>query len=246
MPDFLKLMLPVFLFPTDYSEMLKKLAGLLFWETYIVTFVLRALPDIDQALSAIETYGKIGEALSNIENYESFNISGIAIALFVAGLAYMFQLHDRVSDLFGIRQRFDIAHILKPLARMTGANLSESQLGKLSENRDPIMRMVFYKYASSKATSPLVDKHDIHHALNAWSWYWMSIEAVVLLLVAAIICLSFGAMKFALGFGLFMAGYLVVGTLQYLRLPGYAQPQIDSIAANSEAAAFIKREFDAL
>lgn len=246
MTDFLKLLLPVFLFPTDYSEMMKKLASLLFWETYIVTFILRELPDIDQTLSALETYGKIGEALSNIENYQSLNIGGIAIAMGVAGLAYMFQLHDRVSDLFRIRQRFDIAHILRPLAKLTGANLSKSQLVKLSVNRDTMMRKVFYKYASSKADAPLVDKHDIHHALNAWSWYWMFIEGVVLLLAATVICLSFGAKNFALGFGLVLVGDLVVGRIQYSRLPRYARPQIESIAADGQAAAAIKREFDAL
>lgn len=246
MTDLLKFLLPVFLFPTDYSEMMKKLASLLFWETYIVTFFLRELPEIDQTLSALETYGKIGEALSSFENYGSFNFAGIAISIIVAGLAYIFHLHDRVSDLFKIRHRFDLACILRPLAELTGATLSETQLDKLSANRHPMMRKVFYKYTSSKANYPLVDKHDIHHALNAWSWYWMFIEAAVLLLAAAILCLSLGAKHFAFGFGLLLVGDLVLGRIQYSRLHLYARPQIDSIAADGRAAAAVKREFDAL
>jgi hypothetical protein len=164
MGDILKAMVPIFSVPTNYNDVLKKLAGFLFYDALIATFLLRGIPEIDAFLRKIESYGAIGDAPSTIPNYSRLNLSGFAIALLVAGIGYWLQLHDRISDLFAIRRRFDDSAILLPLAVMTGVKLSPIQLNALRVNRDTIMQTVFYKYASSRADKPLVDKHDIEHA----------------------------------------------------------------------------------
>jgi hypothetical protein len=46
--DIFKLLLPVFLSPKNYDEMLKKLAAFLFYETWLMTFVLRGIPIVEQ------------------------------------------------------------------------------------------------------------------------------------------------------------------------------------------------------
>ena len=89
--DFLKLLLPVFLSPTNYSEMLKKLGSFLFYEVWLATFFLREIPNIDAAFRSVETFGHVGSALALIPGHEKINISGLAIALSVAAISYSIQ-----------------------------------------------------------------------------------------------------------------------------------------------------------
>src|SRR5271166_1793374 len=107
MGDFVKLLFPVVLTPTTYAELLKKLAACLFYEIWVVTFLLRGIPSIDDAFHAVENYGRLGIALATLPAYDKLNLAGAATALLVAGFSYAVQLHDRVSDLFMIRHRFD-------------------------------------------------------------------------------------------------------------------------------------------
>jgi len=93
-----------------------------------------------------------------------------------AWISYSLRLHDRISDLFGIRARFDRNYILLPLAILTGSQLSAFQLNRMGANRDSLMRRVFYRYASTRAERPLVDRHDIEAAIEIWSWYWVLVE----------------------------------------------------------------------
>ena len=243
MGDFLRLLLPIFVI-RSYSDMLRKLASFLFYETWVVTFVLRGIPPIDEAFS--RSYGKIGSALSVIPNADKLNLIGLGVALVVAGAGYFLQLHDRASDVLGIRKRFDRVCILVPLALMVGAKLTPEKIDRLDVSRDTVMRDVFYKYASSRAENPLVDKHDIEHALSGWSWYWVFIEAILLLLVSSVVAISFGAYEMSASFVLLaMLCWLLAG-MQRVRLYRYARPQVEAIAGNANAAAAVKAVFDAL
>lgn len=240
MGDILKAMVPIFAVPTNYNEVLKRLAGFLFYDTLIGTFLLRGIPEIDTFLRKIESYGAIGAALSTIPNYSKLNLSGLAIALLVAGIGYWLQLHNRISDFFAIRRRFDESAILLPLAVMTGAKLSPTQLNSLRANRETVMHLVFYKYASSRADKPLVDKHDIEHALGAWSWYWAFIEAITVFAICGVIALFFWNLPLVSGFIVISAILWLLALLQFRRLERYARPQVETIAANTEAAAEVK------
>jgi len=240
MGDILKAMVPIFAVPTNYNEVLKRLAGFLFYDTLIGTFLLRGIPDIDTFFHKIETHGAIGEALSTIPNYSKINLSGFAIALLVAGIGYWLQLHDRISDLFAIRCRFDESSILLPLAVMTGAKLSPTQLNALRINRNTIMQAVFYRYASSRADKPLVDKHNIEHALGAWSWYWAFLEAITVFSICGIIALYFWDLPLVSGFLVISAILWLLAMLQFRRLERYARPQVEAIATNAEAAAEVR------
>jgi signal transduction histidine kinase len=108
------------------------------------------------------------------------------------------------------------------------------------------MRAVFYKYASSSAEKPLVDKHDIQHALNVWSWFWVLVEAVTYFGTGAIIAWWLGPRALARAFSIIVVVLLITALLLRLRLPRYARPQIDCIAADPTATADIKKVFDAL
>jgi hypothetical protein len=93
MADIFKLLLPVFLSPKNYDEMLKKLAAFLFYETWLMTFVLRGIPIVDTAFRSVESFEALGTALSTIPNHEKLNLGGFAVALLIAGLSYAIQLH---------------------------------------------------------------------------------------------------------------------------------------------------------
>src|SRR5437016_5152666 len=114
MGDILKVIVPILLAPTNYNEVLKKLAAFLFYDTLLAIFLLRGIPQIDTFLHEVESYKKIGDALSTIPNYTNLNLSGFGIALLVAGIGFWLQLHDRISNLFAIRRRFDEHSILLP------------------------------------------------------------------------------------------------------------------------------------
>ena len=105
---------------------------------------------------------------------------------------------------------------------------------------------VFYKYASSRAEKPLVDKHDIEHALNAWSWFWVLVEAFCYFGVGAVLAWCLGSPNLALTFVAVSAVLLILAFAQRTRLGGYARPQIDTIAADPTASYDIKSRFDAL
>jgi hypothetical protein len=246
MTELVKLILPFFTITANYGEVLKRLAAFAFYETYVITLILRANPQVDAFFNGIESWGSVGRVLSTLPDYKAVNVSGLVVGLFVAVLTFVFQLHDKISDVLGLRRRFDCKEILIPLAQRVGSNIDEAKKENIIQQRDELMHAVFYKYASSRAESPLVDKHDIEHALNAWSWFWVLVEAVLYFSAGAIIALCTGSPKIALAFGMVSVIVFVLGVLQHIRLGKYARPQIKTIAADPTASYDIKRRFDAL
>ena len=173
MEGVVNLLFPFLSTPKNYDHILKKLASFAFYETYLITLALRANPRFDALFAGVESWGPIGKVTSIIPHHEVLNLFGLVVAFAVAILTHTFQFHDRVSDVLGIRRRFDLKYILVPLARLVGSVITKHEEVKIDEHRDQLMRAVFYRNASSRADNPLVDKHDIEHALNAWSWFWV-------------------------------------------------------------------------
>src|SRR6516165_5915897 len=133
--DFLKLLFPVFWSAKDYPDVLKRLASILFWETYVLTFVLRAsIPAINNFFESVENLAPIARILAILHG-ENLNFCGFIISLVAAWISYSLRLHDRISDLFGIRARFDRNYILLPLAILTGSQLSAFQLNRMGAKR---------------------------------------------------------------------------------------------------------------
>jgi hypothetical protein len=108
-------------------------------------------------------------------------------ALLIGVVSRMVKLHNVVSTIFGIRRRFDVEHVLLPLALATGVKLKPSQIRNLARNRADLMAKVFYAYASGTPEKALIDKHYITMALDQWSWYWVLVEANVIFAVTAVI-----------------------------------------------------------
>lgn len=245
MPDFLTFIFPFFSTPKNYDQVIRKIAGATFWVTYIATFILRGIPSIDQALHDLETYGKLGTLVESSQIL-NFNPAGFVIAVAFALSSHLFQLHDRLSDAFGIRRNFDHDSILIPLATLVGAHLTDAQIEKLRNQRHSLMRQVFYKYASSSAQAPLVDRHDIEHALAAWSWFWILLEATVVLCLSGITAGFFGAFGQVFGFFATALLFAICAWSMFGRLERRARAEIETIAASEQARLEVRSVFDAL
>jgi hypothetical protein len=246
MDTVIKLVLPFFSTSRDYADVLKKLAGFAFYETYLITFLLRANPRLDSFFASVESWGPVGKAVGTIPHYDVINLSGFVIAFVLAVLTHTFQFHDRISDLLGIRRRFDCKCILIPLAERVGSPLTKDKEIKIAKQRHDLMHALFYKYASSRAENPLVDKHDIEHALTAWSWFWVFVEGVAYFGAGAVVAYLVGSRNLAVGFAAVSIALVVLALVQRARLNRYARPQIDTIASDPTAAYEIKSRFDAL
>lgn len=115
------------------------------------------------------------------------SITAILISILVGILFRSIKMHNCLAKLFGIRNRFDVEHILKPMAKKIGVELSDDQMVKLKSNREKLMDHVFYKYASSSSNSSKIDPHYIFMALDQWTWFWMFLEALLIALICSLV-----------------------------------------------------------
>jgi len=109
----------------------------------------------------------------------------VAIPLIFALLSRIFKLHDKISDLLRIRLRFDTKHILIPLARGVGSDVS---LERIKNNRNDLMYKVFYPYAGFK--NPIIDDQLVRTALDNWGWFWVEVETSVVFMITSVIFLT--------------------------------------------------------
>jgi hypothetical protein len=246
MDRLLKLLIPLFYTPANYTEMLQRLAAFVFYEVYIITFLLRNVPRIGLALGSADSLGGFGTFADTLLHLNHFNISGAVIAFVIALLTFSLKLHDMISNILGIRRHFDRHHILIPLANLVGIKLTMKQKEAIMTRRDEIMRDVFYRYASSTIGQPLVDRHDIEQALGMWSWLWVCIEAVLVFSVAASLACLFR--DHVLGIRFFAVAAILVGlaVAQYFRLGRYTKIEIATIANDPTAASEVRSKFNAL
>ncbi len=108
----------------------------------------------------------------------------IVPAFLVAGVARVMRLHDKVSDWFRIRERFDLYRILIPLCGAVGIAIDVPLSEKLKSKRHKAMAR-FYRYASFE--DPKISKALVLSAIDLWTWYWILLEAMVLLALAGVI-----------------------------------------------------------
>jgi hypothetical protein len=107
MGEIVKVVIPFLSTPKNYGEILSKLAVLTIYETYIITRWLRANPRFDDLLRDFGSWGLISNIVAIVPHKDVVDPASLVVAFVVAGLSYVFQLHDRISDVLGIRRRFD-------------------------------------------------------------------------------------------------------------------------------------------
>ena len=127
--------------PKNYGEMLNKIGIFTFFVALALTWYLaRKVPSISAVLNSEET---------------TFTVASLHVPILyviasgvVALLFRIFRMHDKISDLFAIRERFDTDKILIPLCEAVGLSVSDGARKVLRAERNLLMDRVFYKYAS--------------------------------------------------------------------------------------------------
>jgi hypothetical protein len=221
---------------SSYSEMLNKIAFYTWGGATLVTLILRKIvPEIDSALAPYSVQVSfLGFALP---------FGTIAPAFLLALISRIFKLHDRISDLLGIRVRFDVSEILLPLALQSRASV---RVDAIRRSRRNLMNTAFYAFASSSPGAAAIPAHYVTLALDQWSWYWVIVESTVTLTVSAAVCAAFkhfGASSAFLGLVL-----LLLWALQGVRIRcrNLALDEVEQILSDDSRTRTVMEAFNAL
>lgn len=226
---------------SDYSNMLMKIAA----STFIVSLI--------EIIILQSQIPQIPKFLHNLHIPTTITIVGISIpfyiiipAILIAVISRIIKLHDRISDIFKIREDFDIHNILMPLALGVGANLDGSKIEQLPAKRRTLMNEVFYEYASTTRSKPAINPHYITMALDQWKWYWILIEATVITFIASVIFFFFRNYLFS-----FIFLFIVILALGLLKISirscaHHAQEEVEQIISDIDRKNKILEVFNAL
>ncbi len=223
---------------TDYQSMLNRI----FWFTtasaLVGTWMLRLyIPGLDRLLSEIDVTVAFGgdKILPMPGGY-------LLPALAVGMLTRIYRLHARISDWLGIRECFDVEIIIAELAAQLAIDLSLVAEEQLIESRHNIMRRAFYPYVGG--TQSQIDPQLIQQALDAWSWFWIGVEATLVFMLAGLGLIAGGALEAGL---LTIAGTLLFALNGLPAMRGqcqrYAIAQVRTIVADPVRATAVRTAF---
>jgi hypothetical protein len=223
----------------DYPKMLNKIALSTFAGAILAVWLLRyELPALDNLLKPLSLQIQVAGGFS-------LPFGTLLPAFVVAALSRIFKLHDRISDVFHIRQRFDVSEILFPMAIGSGASLTGNQIRAIKKNRESMMYKV-YKYASSTPGKAVIDSHYITLALDQWSWYWIVLEQTFLAFVLAVtFCMT---ARYSLAATFLGVVLVAIGVLQFIRnlCSDYALQEVEAILGDSARRLEVAEAFRAL
>jgi hypothetical protein len=223
--------------PTNYNEMLNKIGAFTFVEALVLSwYAARASNTIASVLDAY----KIPVKVFSIEFPFLYVLTAAAIAL----AARIPKLHNKISDLLGIRQTFDVYRILIPLAGAVGIAVDRRFSDTLKATRKQALQRTFYRYASFE--EPKISKALVLSAIDTWTWYWILSELLCLLCVAAGLLLVFRAFDAAsLLLALLFILTLLFSTVH--RVCGKnADYQIEELVSDPERVRELQEEFGRL
>jgi hypothetical protein len=220
--------------PSNYSEMLNKIGTFTFLVALGMTWVVAYF------VPEISTFLHSQTATVEVLTLK-IPLLYVVPAVVIAIIARVIRLHDKLSDLFKIRSYFDVHRILLPLCKVLGIPVDKAFTEKLKKHRESAMGKTFYVYASFE--DPVISKALVLSAIDRWTWYWVLLEASVILLLGAITLLLFGAYG---GAGLMFILLILAGLLfsTYYNVCGrLADHQIEAIADDGQRVTALRKEF---
>ena len=224
--------------PKDYSEMLKRI----FWSTLIVGLICTITlgyksPGINKLLNISAKEWNLGPI--------AFPVISVLIPLGITILLRWITLHDLLSDIFHIREKFEINHILLKLAVGVNFKIDKNIKIKFKENRTNIMRNTFYKYAEN-VDKAVINSQLVSEALDRWGWFWCFLEASVIVFLSALIAFWFISLRYALWYILFFILFILFATLTYPSCKKAAKNEVYDILNDAKRKKEIYKVFDAL
>ncbi len=225
----------------DYQSMLNRI----FWFTtasaLAAIWMLRLnVPYFDGLLGRIDFPVAVGgkNALPTPGGY-------LLPALAVGIATRVFRLHARVSDWLGIRECFDVEAIIGEFANQLAIDLAPIGAEQLRKARQGVMRKAFYPYVST--SQPQIDRQLIEQALDAWSWFWIGVEATVLFTLTGLGLIAGSAYVVGVQTLCVALAFAIFG-LSAIReqCKRYAAAQVRAILADPTRATAVRRAFDEL
>jgi hypothetical protein len=172
--------------PTNYGEMLNKIGLSTFFLALGLTWVVSYFsPAATLLLEAKKTDVEIvGVHLPLLH---------VIPAILLAIIFRIFRLHDKISDLLRIRANFDVDQILVPLCEAVRVTVDQRMREKLKEHREDAMERTYYAYASFE--DPKISKATVLASIDRWTWYWILLEFMALLMTAGVILIALHSLQ---------------------------------------------------
>ncbi len=220
--------------PSSYGEMLNKIGMFTFLSALGLTWVVAYFAP--SAAAFLHSQTTTVEILTL-----KIPLLYVVPAIIIAVPARILRLHNKVSDLFGIRARFDLYRILIPLCGSLQISVDKEFRDKLRTHRQSAMERTYYAYASFE--EPKISKALVLSAIDLWTWYWILLEIAVILAIAGIALVSLRTYAGAtLVFVVLFLATLLFST--YDEVCGkLADAQIEEIVADAGRATNLKTEF---
>ncbi len=222
--------------PESYSDMLERVFHTTFFSGFVCTLILAsASPAVKKVLDSIQRETEIGPIKGLKTLY-------VLVPIGIALISRIVRLHDKISDVFHIRVRFDTQYILFPMAELSGFELEPAMKRRIHSLRESVMYKVFYPYAGFAA--PEIDKQLVRTALDNWGWFWVGVESGLLFAVTAIIVKIVGGPT---QFYICLLVLLVIGLLlaiQWHACRRSAKRQVEAIIEDSQRKTDIHAYFD--
>ena len=226
----------------SYPEMLDKIAS---W-TFIVTLLLVLLlawqvPSLNHLVQALHQKVDIKDLPFSIA---AVPLGAVLVAWGVAWLTRSIRWHNQLSDMFRIRSRFDVHHILLPLAASCGVGLTAQQLTRLRTDREDLMERVFYHYIHTNPRA--LTEHSVEQAIDRWGNLWILSESSSIAFLAAIVLAAVASWAWAT---LLLSLMLVaIGAMHLIRIDceRHVRTQVAMILNSQGSQAHLHSIFSAL
>jgi hypothetical protein len=226
---------------TDYQSMLNRIAWFTAAAALAAVWLLRLYaPTIDWQLSKIDFALQFGgDKVLPIPG-------GYLLPALVMGLVTrVYRLHARISDRLGIREHFDVDVIMAEFASRLSVDLSLVPEERLIEHRSRFMRTAFYAFVGG--SQPAIELQLVHRALDAWSWFWIGVEATLVFVLAGLGMVA--AHEYMIGLQTIAASLVAAAIglpLMRDQCRQYAVAQVRAILADPTRANAVRGAFDDL
>jgi hypothetical protein len=221
--------------PETYSDILQRT----FWCTFFFGLCCTALlayasPEVKVLLHAIDLESELGPV-------KGLKLLYVIVPGCLAVASRVIKLHDRISDLLGLRRTVDVQWILLPLARGVTTDVDDARVLSIRLQRRKAMYEVFYPYVS--LPDARIDRQLVRTALDNFGWLWVIVEAMTILALSTLSLIGMGAMRVALaGFAL-LAVLLLVAWGQWLTCRRSTSDEVAAILADDARKGSIRRYF---
>jgi hypothetical protein len=172
----------------DYQSMLNRI----FWFTTVcalgcVYLVRLHVPAVDAWLGRVDLSVAWGDG--TLPTRAGYLLPALAVGI----ASRIYRLHARLSDWLGLRECFDVDVIIAEFADELEFDEKAVAPDQWRKSRHAIMRKAFYPYVSG--AKPEIDSQLVQQALDAWSWFWIGLEATTLVTVTGFSLIACGEMS---------------------------------------------------